>query len=226
MSDDADNEPKLLQGSVTKTVDMPDIEGSFGTNPAGSAAQDCKATTSIGKPGFWGSLVPIWGSGRTAIDDFQNGRWGWGLFNSALAISDVFLIKSIATAGAKLLVKVGTEEGAEIAAKEASEVAAKEAEEQASKLPVSYGEKIEQQIPERGWTKESVEETINNPAKKAITRDTRHLPEGGQMDDPATAFINSDGTYVVRNDVTGDIVQVSNRNDPGWKIPTDWTFLP
>ena len=47
-------------------------------------------------------MIPGWGSGRAAIDDFQNGRWGWGLFNSALAISDVFLIKSLVTGAVRL----------------------------------------------------------------------------------------------------------------------------
>jgi RHS repeat-associated protein len=59
----------------------------------------------VGQPGFWESLIPIWGSGRAAIDDFQNGRWGWGTLNAALAISDIFLVKSLITAGGKLLVR-------------------------------------------------------------------------------------------------------------------------
>jgi hypothetical protein len=61
----------------------------------------------IGQPGFGESLIPVWGSGRAAIDDFQNGRWGWGLFNTAMAVSDIFLVKSIVTAGGKLVVKGG-----------------------------------------------------------------------------------------------------------------------
>ena len=51
------------------------------------------------------------------------------------------------------------------------------------------------------------------------TKDTRHLPDGSRMDDPATAYINEDGSYVVRNDRTGDIVQVSDRNAQNWKSP-------
>lgn len=41
------------------------------------------------------------------------------------------------------------------------------------------------------------------------------------MDDPATAYYSGRGGYVVRNNRTGDIVQVSNRTDPGWKAPWD-----
>jgi RHS repeat-associated protein len=67
------------------------------------------ANEGVGQPGFAESLIPIWGSGRAAIDDFQNGRYGWAAFNTALAVSDVFLVKAIATGiakgGAKMLTK-------------------------------------------------------------------------------------------------------------------------
>lgn len=26
---------------------------------------------SVGQPGDWGSIIPVWGSGRSAIDHFQ-----------------------------------------------------------------------------------------------------------------------------------------------------------
>ncbi len=61
-------------------------------------------------------MIPVWGSGRAAINDFQNRRWGWGLFNTALAISDLFMVGAAFKAGSKLLVKgagklLGTEGG-------------------------------------------------------------------------------------------------------------------
>ena len=61
----------------------------------------------VGAPGFAERLIPLWGSGRTAINDFQNNRWGWGSFNTVLAVSDVFLIKSLITAGGKFLIQGG-----------------------------------------------------------------------------------------------------------------------
>jgi len=61
----------------------------------------------VGKPGFAESLIPIWGSGRSAIYHAQKGEWGWAAVDTALAISDVFLMKSLVTAGGKLLVKGG-----------------------------------------------------------------------------------------------------------------------
>ncbi len=82
-----------------------------------------------------------------------------------------------------------------------------------------FGEKIQGQLDQRGWSRESVEDTIANADHTVETRDTRHNPDGTQNNDPATAFINADGSYVVRNDRTGDIVQISDRNDPAWKSP-------
>ena len=89
----------------------------------------------------------------------------------------------------------------------------------AADVPTIFGPKIEKQLGKRGWTKESVNNVTENPNRTVPTTDTRHLPEGGRANEPATAYINEDGSYVVRNDRTGDIVQVSNRNDPNWKSP-------
>lgn len=74
-------------------------------------------------------------------------------------------------------------------------------------------------MPRRGWTKQDVSDVVNNPAKTAATRDTRHRADGSRENDPATAYIDNNGAYVVRNDVTGEIVQISNRNDPNWQSP-------
>ena len=88
-----------------------------------------------------------------------------------------------------------------------------------ARLEIQLGTKIEGQAAKRGWSRESVEDLINNPSRTVATRDTRHLPGGGRNDAPATGYINRSGGYVVRNDETGDIVQVSNLNDPNWKSP-------
>ncbi len=55
----------------------------------------------VGQPGSLESVIPIWGSGRSAVDHFQNGNYWRGLGYTALAISDIFLIKAAATALAK-----------------------------------------------------------------------------------------------------------------------------
>jgi hypothetical protein len=84
--------------------------------------------------GFWESVIPIWGSGRSAIDHFQNGRWGWGIFQGVLAITDVFLVKSLVVAGGKLLVK----SGAKLLAKETLTYAPRIAEREAAE-PLFHG---------------------------------------------------------------------------------------
>jgi hypothetical protein len=85
---------------------------------------------------------------------------------------------------------------------------------------LQFGSKIEKQLAKRGWTKELANETVERPARTVPTRDIRRSG-GGRMDDPATAYYSKRGGYVVRNDRTGDIVQVSNRNDPGWRAQWD-----
>jgi RHS repeat-associated protein len=51
--------------------------------------------------------VPIVGSVRQAADDFNKGRWASGLFNSAMAVSDLFLVKAIVAAPLKAVAKQG-----------------------------------------------------------------------------------------------------------------------
>ena len=89
-----------------------------------------------------------------------------------------------------------------------------------ARLEIQIGSKIEGQMAKRGWTQESVEDLIANPSQTVPTRDTRWLPGGaGRSDAPATAYINRTGGYVIRNNETGNIVQVSDLNDPNWKSP-------
>ncbi len=69
-----------------------------------SASGNSTGNGSVGKPGLGESLIPIWGSGRAAVDDFQNGHIWSGIGNSLLAVSDVFLVKSLITGAGKLAV--------------------------------------------------------------------------------------------------------------------------
>ena len=46
----------------------------------------------VSAPGLAEGFIPVWGSGREAINDFQTGQYVWATVNGALAISDVFLI--------------------------------------------------------------------------------------------------------------------------------------
>jgi hypothetical protein len=77
---------------------------------------------------------------------------------------------------------------------------------------LSIGDKAGQ-IAQRGWTEQSIEETVANPVETHEVWDVA----GGAGREPATAYVNSDGTYVVVNDETGRVVQISDANRPGWK---------
>ena len=106
----AHNNPILLNDPLGLTADSTGKPGFTPGKP--NVLPEVVVTSSnkkksVGQPGTLESIIPIWGSGRAAVDDFQNGRWGWGLFNAALAVSDVFLIKSAFTAVGKIVAKEG-----------------------------------------------------------------------------------------------------------------------
>jgi len=89
-----------------------------------------------------------------------------------------------------------------------------------SGVTVRYSPKILKQMLRRGWSKSLIEETIRHPARTGNTLDQR-LVGDTRRDEPATAYFREDGSYVVRNDRTKEIVQLSDRNDPDW-IPDAW----
>ena len=84
---------------------------------------------------------------------------------------------------------------------------------------VTWGSKIDKQLGKRGWDAAGVHDIVNNPDRVMGATDQRHRPDGTTQDEPATAYLDSDGNYVVVNDRTGEVVQVSDKNDPNWKIP-------
>lgn len=71
-------------------------------DPTGAAAGP------VGPPGFWEGLIPVWGPGRAALNDFQCGRFWWGVFNTVVAISDLFLVRSAVGAVGKGIWKSGS----------------------------------------------------------------------------------------------------------------------
>lgn len=62
----------------------------------------------ISPPNFAESLIPIWGSGREAASAFSAGNYWKGAAYTALAISDIFLVKSIASGLARGAWKLGS----------------------------------------------------------------------------------------------------------------------
>ena len=69
--------------------------------------------------------------------------------------------------------------------------------------------KIAKQMGRRGWTKELIHETVNNPfaIRAATNRATGNA---------ATAYFQKNGSYIVKDNVTNEVVQISNRLDFNW----------
>jgi RHS repeat-associated protein len=68
------------------------------------------------------------------------------------------------------------------------------------------------QIERRGWSDAGIRETVQTPhATRAATNKATGKP--------ATAYFNRDGSHVVVDDVTGDLVQLSDRTNPRAWVP-------
>jgi hypothetical protein len=74
------------------------------------------------------------------------------------------------------------------------------------------GEKIAGQMGSRGWTEKTIGETIANPAEIHQVWD---FTTGSKQ--PGTAYVRSDGSYVVLSDSTRTVVQVSDATNLNWK---------
>lgn len=70
-------------------------------------------------------------------------------------------------------------------------------------------EKLENEMESRGWTEEDVKDTVENPYTE---RKSKNKATGND----ATAYYNEDGSYVVVDDVTNEVIQVSGKGDPDW----------
>ncbi|HLY69362.1 MAG TPA: colicin E5-related ribonuclease, partial [Puia sp.] len=69
--------------------------------------------------------------------------------------------------------------------------------------------KIRAQMKSRGWSDESLGETIQDAF---TTRESKNLATGNK----ATAFYDKAGNYVVRDNTTKDVIQISNKNKIDW----------
>lgn len=68
---------------------------------AGEPVKQAGAGGRIGHPGELESLIPVWGSGREALADFEGGDYVGAGLNGALAASDLFLAGSLLRGAAK-----------------------------------------------------------------------------------------------------------------------------
>ena len=69
--------------------------------------------------------------------------------------------------------------------------------------------KLNNQMKKRGWTKELIQETIDN---SYTTRESTNLATGNK----ATVYYNQDGSYVIIDNITKEIVQISDKFDLDW----------
>nr|WP_257721691.1 colicin E5-related ribonuclease [Herbaspirillum rubrisubalbicans] len=78
-------------------------------------------------------------------------------------------------------------------------------------------EKIASQISERGWTQQEIQKVVNQGAVGTTTdnRSPSKTSDGLGRSDPASVYGSKSG-YVVVNDRTGKVVQISGKNDPDW----------
>jgi RHS repeat-associated protein len=76
-------------------------------------------------------------------------------------------------------------------------------------VSTNFSDKISRQMSKRGWTASDIDETIESPY-------TTRSATNKSNNNPATAYFNKDGSYVVRDNESGDVIQISNRNDPNW----------
>jgi len=83
---------------------------------------------------------------------------------------------------------------------------------------VRIDDKIKGQLGERGWTEVGVRD-LTNTEPSGTSVDNTH-----GRNDSATVYGARDGGHIVVNDKTGDVVQVSDRNDPDWDPDSriDW----
>jgi RHS repeat-associated protein len=153
----------------------------------------------VGEPGLLESLIPVWGSGREAIHSFENGQYLRGTFHTVLAVTDVFLLKSIFTAGGKLFVKGGAKLASKEAIEEATVRTAIEATENLTWKKLDQGTRIVF-VEEAGvWVKEvnpNVSRFGQWWGKKTLDEQAKALKK---LDDLAPRFLYQDGKLIIED---------------------------
>jgi RHS repeat-associated protein len=98
-------------GAECRSSAISPIDSATNSSPSITESQPSTQTPatddSVGEPGTWESLIPVWGSGRESLNHFQHGNYGRGILWGALAIADVFLVKAIVVGGGRLLFRTG-----------------------------------------------------------------------------------------------------------------------
>lgn len=84
---------------------------------------------------------------------------------------------------------------------------------------VTADKKIGQQLSARGWTLKDVQTIINEGVvgESLDKRSANKTPDRQPRDDSASVYGSRNG-YIIVNNRTGEVVQVSDRNDPDWVV--------
>ena len=98
-------------GRFTQEDPLQDSPNGYGYVLANSIRYVDPWGLTVSDPGTVEYLIPIWGSGRAAIHDFQNQDYLPAIGNTALAASDVFFVKALVAGMAKVGVKELTRTG-------------------------------------------------------------------------------------------------------------------
>lgn len=97
--------PDLDTWNALSLVQLVDSDRQIGGVRAGDIVLSAPIASApppeVDRPGTLESMIPVWGSARMAAADFQEGRYGWAAFNAAMAVSDIFLVKAVATGVAR-----------------------------------------------------------------------------------------------------------------------------
>lgn len=102
--------------------------------------------------------------------------------------------------------------------KKSAEDKVKEAKDKKGKTPeLKFEGKVKGQMDGRGWTEQDVKDTVaKGPKGKSFDkRKAKNTDDGLGRDDTATVY-GKPGEYVVVNDRTGEVVQISDKTDPKW----------
>jgi len=89
--------------NFSRSVFNASVDAAQAADPTYGAGDAGSEPSRPGAPGFWGGLIPVYGSARRGLSDFRTGHPVWGAVNVALAVTDLVPVKAAETAGAKLV---------------------------------------------------------------------------------------------------------------------------
>lgn len=102
--------------------------------------------------------------------------------------------------------------------KDAGNKVEEEKEKNKGKVPdLKIEEKVKRQMPDRDWTEQDLMDTVakGGKGKTVDQRKPKNTDDGLGRNDPATVY-GEPGKYVVVNDRTGEVTQISDKTDVNW----------